>query len=343
MNFSDYFLKGLRNTLKTKNGLNMSFKGTELQIPAATVIDTWFVGEFSTATYDIIAEYGPNDVERLTLEVVGRYGQVHLIEHGRSNLGKDLVRFTATSDVSKITVVATPYYQEDGVTPLVNVKLTFKATYSERILTASIPTTNGQSSNAGGQQGIGQNYTGSNLANGFLQFDDSGLIAISNFTNITSPTQSTLTAAFILENLNIASPETNIGITTNSGTNTINFNLNSLKGLTVTNSISITLPVTSAINNVTIGGTTARAGTFTTNNGTISLVPNNTNVTLSPTLSGTVTINPAIAGTINNMNIGVTTARTARFTVLDITSTTISSNQLVTRGSIIPQIISGVI
>ena len=43
------------------------------------------------------------------------------------------------------------------------------------------------------------------------------------------------------------------------------------------------------------------------------------------------------------MNIGTATAKTARFSVLDITSTTISSNQLVTRGSIIPQIISGVI
>ena len=323
----------------------MSFKGTELQIPAATVIDTWFVGEFSTATYDIIAEYGKDDVERVTLEVVGRYDQVHLIEHGRSNLGKDLVQFTAVSDVSKITVIATPYYQADGVTPLVNVKLTFKATYSERILTASIPTIIGQSNNAGGQQGIGQNYTGSNLANGFLQFDDNGLIAISNFTNITSPMQSTLTAAFILENLNISTPEANIGITTVPGTNTVNFNLNSLKGLTVTNSISITLPVASTINNVTVGSNTASAGTFTTitNNGTVSLVPYNTNVTLSPTLSGTVTINPATAGTIDNMNIGTATAKTARFSVLDITSTTISSNQLVTRGSIIPQIISGVI
>jgi hypothetical protein len=43
------------------------------------------------------------------------------------------------------------------------------------------------------------------------------------------------------------------------------------------------------------------------------------------------------------MNIGATTAKTARFSALNITGNTFSSNQLVTRGSIIPQIISGVI
>jgi hypothetical protein len=345
MNFSDYFLKGLRNTLKLKNGVNMSFKGTEFQIPTATVIDTWFIGEFSTATYDIIAEYGHDDVERLTLSVASKVGQTSLVEQGRSNLGKDLVRFTATADASKVTVTAIPYYQADGVTPLVNVKLTLKATYSERIIPAAIPTIVGQSSNTGGQQGIGQNYTGSNLANGFLLFDDSGLIAISNFTRITSPSQSTLTASFILENLNINSVGSNLGITTDAGTNSINFNLNSLKGLTVTSSISATLPVLSSINNVIIGANTAKAGTFTTisNTGAVNLVPYNTNVVISPTSTGTLTVNSIVAGTINNMNIGVTTAGTGRFSALDITVATFSSNQVVTRGSIIPQIISGVI
>jgi len=345
MNFSDYFLKGLRNTLKLKSGVNLSFKGTEFQIPTATVIDTWFIGEFSTATYEIVAEYGKDDVERLTLSVAAKVGQVSLIEQGRSNLGKDLVKFTATADASKITVTAIPYYQADDVTPLVNVKLTLKATYSERIIPTAIPTIAGQSSNTGGQKGIGQNYTGSNLADGFLLFDDNGLIAISNFTRITSPSQPTLTASFILENLNINSVGSNIGITTDAVSNTINFNLNSLKGLTVTNSISATLPVLSTINNVIIGANTARNGKFTTvsNTGAVNLIPYNTNVVISPTSTGTITVNPTVAGTINNTNIGGTTARTAKFSALDITGTIFSSNQVVTRGSIIPQIISGVI
>jgi len=345
MNFSDYFLKGLRNTLKLKSGVNMSFKGTEFQIPAATVIDTWFIVEFATATYEIIAEYGHDDVERLTLSVASKVGQVSLVEQGRSNLGKDLVRFTATSDSSKVTITAIPYYQDDGVTPLVNVKLTLKATYSERIIPSAIPTIVGQSGNTGGQRGIGQNYTGSNLADGFLLFDDNGLIAISNFTSITSPSQPTLTSSFILENLNINSVGSNIGITTNASTNSINFNLNSLKGLTVTSSISATLPVLSSINNVIIGANTAKAGTFTTisNTGAVNLIPYNTNVVASPSGTGTITVNPTVAGTINNTYIGVTTPRTAKFSALDITGTTFSSNQVVTRGSIIPQIISGVI
>ena len=54
-----------------------------------------------------------------------------------------------------------------------------------------------------------------------------------------------------------------------------------------------------------IGGTTASAGTFTN-------LTANTSASLSP--SGTVTVNPTTAGTINNMSIGATTPSTGKFT-----------------------------
>ena len=345
MNFSDYFIKGLRNTLKFKNGLNLSFKGTELQIPKATVIDTWFVGEFSTATYDVIAEYGHDDVEHVTLDVTTRVGQVTVVDHGRTNLGRDLVKFSATIDDSKVDVIAIPYYQNDGVTPLVNVKLTFKATYSERIIPSSIPTTIGQTSNEGGQLGIGRNYVGSNLADGFLSFDDEGLIAISNFNTVTSPSQSTLTAAFILDALNIQNTDETIGLTTTELTNTLSLELISLKGLIVNNSFTSNTVLTSALNNIVIGATTPVAGTFTTPvvTGAVDLIPFNLNVTATPTGTGTVTIRPATTGTIDNMTIGSAIERTAVFSALDIVVSGTSTQQLINRQSVIPQILLGVI
>ena len=48
--------------------------------------------------------------------------------------------------------------------------------------------------------------------------------------------------------------------------------------------------------------------------------PANAAVSISPTGTGTVTINPATASTINNMSIGATTASTGRFT--SVTATT---------------------
>ena len=54
---------------------------------------------------------------------------------------------------------------------------------------------------------------------------------------------------------------------------------------------------------------------------TVTLSPANASVAISPTGTGTVTINPATAGTINNMSIGATTASTGAFTTLSASST----------------------
>jgi hypothetical protein len=50
--------------------------------------------------------------------------------------------------------------------------------------------------------------------------------------------------------------------------------------------------------------------------------PANANVSIAPTGTGSLTVNPATAGTINNMAIGGTTAAAGRFTTLTATGTT---------------------
>jgi hypothetical protein len=78
-----------------------------------------------------------------------------------------------------------------------------------------------------------------------------------------------------------------------------------------------------SLQNTPIGTTTRAAGNFTSldANSTVGLSPLNANVTLSPTGSGTVTINPATSGTIDNTSVGATTASTGRFTTLKIKDT----------------------
>jgi hypothetical protein len=51
----------------------------------------------------------------------------------------------------------------------------------------------------------------------------------------------------------------------------------------------------------------------------ININPANAQVAISPTGTGSVTINPATAGTINNMSVGATTASTGAFTTLSAT------------------------
>ena len=66
-----------------------------------------------------------------------------------------------------------------------------------------------------------------------------------------------------------------------------------------------------------IGSTTPNTGAFTT-------LSASTSVSFSP--SGTITLNPTTAGTINNMSIGVTTAAAGRFTGITATSQALTSD-----------------
>lgn len=55
--------------------------------------------------------------------------------------------------------------------------------------------------------------------------------------------------------------------------------------------------------------------------------PANAAVSIAPTGTGTVTLNPATAGTINNMSVGATTAASGRFTTLtSLGNTTLGDN-----------------
>jgi hypothetical protein len=57
-------------------------------------------------------------------------------------------------------------------------------------------------------------------------------------------------------------------------------------------------------------------------NGGLNANPSNKNVSIAPTGTGTATINPATAGTMNNMVIGGTTPLAGSFTDLSVTGTT---------------------
>lgn len=97
--------------------------------------------------------------------------------------------------------------------------------------------------------------------------------------------------------------------------------------------LTINPTAASTINNCSIGATTASTGRFTTltTTGAVTLSPANANVVLSPTGTGVVTISPATVGSIDNVNIGATTAGTGRFTTL--TATTSITTPALTTGA----------
>jgi hypothetical protein len=332
MNFADYFVRGLRNTLRLKKGTNWSVKGSEIPIPTDTEIDTWFVGEFSSAVYEVVAEYGKNDVEHINVKISARPEQASVTISGRNNNGRDLVDFSATVDASKVTVTASPFFQNDGITPLVNVKLTFKVTYFERLTPTYIPTITGESSSSGGEAGLFKNWNNTNVPDGFMAINESGSIAVSNIGLIQVPGQTELAPDFILTKLNIENTDNAVTIVTDS--DTLSFSLANIANLNVSNTFTANTISVSNFDNVAIGGTNPKAGTFTelTATDTVSAISNNQQISLAPIGTGTVTINPATTGTINNVTIGASSAKAATLTALTANSTGLfaGNDQIVT-------------
>jgi hypothetical protein len=89
------------------------------------------------------------------------------------------------------------------------------------------------------------------------------------------------------------------------------------------NSTSVTLSTTGTIDGISVGATSRSTGAFTTldANSTVGLSGSNAQITISPTGTGSVTIAPAVLGTINNMSIGASTRSTGAFTTLAANST----------------------
>ena len=334
MNFLDYFTNGLSNTLKFKNRANFSFKGEAIPVFTNTTIDTWFIGDFSSADYEIVAEYGAADVEHINVKVTAHHQQVSITTYARTNTGRDLVQITATSpDNSKVLITANPFFGSDGVTALSGIKVTFKATYSERLYPAAAVTAGGESSSLGGEAGTNLNWSGTNLPTGSIQLNDSGSIVISNIGSVVVGGQSTLASTFILDKLNIAT-DSSISATT-ANNNSISFNLNSINSLSVTTSFTAAPTTTGTLNNVAIGSTVPIYATFSslTASGNLSL-NDPTGMTLSPTGTGTTILASGATGTINNLTVGASIPNTGVFTSLtannSITLTSANQNVSIT-------------
>lgn len=69
--------------------------------------------------------------------------------------------------------------------------------------------------------------------------------------------------------------------------------------------------------------------------GAFNMNPANFNISIAPTGTGTLTVNPATAGTMNNMAIGGTTPAAGAFTTLSATSTVSANGSVGTSGQVL--------
>jgi hypothetical protein len=99
---------------------------------------------------------------------------------------------------------------------------------------------------------------------------------------------------------------------------------------TGTGTVTVNPATTGTINNVQIGLTTPRAGTFSSlsANGHVTFADSQP-VTISPTGTGTLTINPFVVGAMHNVTVGLTTPAAAQFTTITLESTSTQGDYLI--------------
>jgi hypothetical protein len=126
MDFTRYFLRGLKGTLRFNNGVNLSYKGPWVEIPPNTVIDEFYVGDFMSAEYTICVDGGTVDKEIIKCLVVAGPSSASITIYGRTSLQDDMITLSATVNDSKLTLLASPIGTESK-------KLIFSVSYYHAI------------------------------------------------------------------------------------------------------------------------------------------------------------------------------------------------------------------
>lgn len=108
MNITDYFINGLKNTIKLKSGKNFSFFNSWQQIYPNTVIDEFYLADFVAAEYTIIVDAGSSAREILKCIVVAGLNIANVSIYGRVNLGTNLINLNAVVNSSKVSLIASP-------------------------------------------------------------------------------------------------------------------------------------------------------------------------------------------------------------------------------------------
>ena len=124
INFSGFFSQGLKNTLRVKNGTNISYKGPWVLVYPDTIIDRWYVGDFQSAEYTIAIDLDNNDREIIKCLLVAGPNNATVNVFGRSNITSNLIDLTATVNASYVSLIANP-----SASAVTGSKLIFSATY----------------------------------------------------------------------------------------------------------------------------------------------------------------------------------------------------------------------
>jgi len=192
LKFTDFFKQSPQNKLSLKNNTQLAYKGAWIQVYPNTVIDRWYVGDYSSANYTITVEFNSNKKEVLQVLIVARPDQASVTVFGRTSIDDSLVNITATVNDSYVDVIANA-----TDTSFIGSKLIFYAMYAETItpLTVSEATSFVDSTEGGG----GYDGGGGSGGGGASSFSElTGQIALGQIPNtLITPAKLNLNASLL--------------------------------------------------------------------------------------------------------------------------------------------------
>lgn len=135
MSFPTFFSRGVHNTLLFKNGGQFLYKGPWTSIFQNTEIDRWYVGDFSSAVYNITVEVDSNKKETLQAIVVARPDQANFAIFGRASIDDELVDIDAVVNDSYVSVRLSA-----KITAFEGAKAIYNVSYNGNINSLQVPT-----------------------------------------------------------------------------------------------------------------------------------------------------------------------------------------------------------
>lgn len=140
------FLKGSKNTVRL-NRSGLAYGRPWVQVYADTILDEWYVGDFSSASYHITVEFDSNQKETMQVLVIARPGHASYTVFGRTSIQDELITISASVNSSKMILTANP-----ASLAYTGAKVIFTASYSETITPLALPIAVAGSSDGGGSE-----------------------------------------------------------------------------------------------------------------------------------------------------------------------------------------------
>ncbi|MDB4348961.1 hypothetical protein OAA64_01405 [bacterium] len=108
MEFTDYFDRGAKGSLKLRNNTQLSHKGLNKQVYNNTVVDSWHVGEIMSAEYTLVVDNGRDSKEMVKVLVVAGPEDAAVTIYGRATIEEKLISISGTVDTSIFKLIVGP-------------------------------------------------------------------------------------------------------------------------------------------------------------------------------------------------------------------------------------------